>query len=155
MIENNTFQPRANASLSADFSIPRFRTPSSKLISELFGWPFIPVVRGAIDTLEGKNENESAFRKCKDGSYILHIEVPGIKAKDLDVEYKDGGIAVKGQSAAAEDNESYSNSIEAFYLLPEDAETEAIKANLADGVLTFRVPCKAPAAPAAKKITIE
>ena len=128
------------------------RNVSSNPFAELFGWPMVPIFSRPTHGLHHEGALEG-FRKAKDGSYILHIEVPGIKAEQLEVEFRDGGVSVKGATENENDGEAYSNSIECFYTLPEDADTGAIRANLKDGVLTFRVPQRADAG--AKKISIE
>lgn len=117
--------------------------------ADLFGFPVIPIParRGAkpARAMEG-------FRRAKDGSYILHAEVTGMKAENLDVEFQNGGISVKGKTSGEEDGESYSNQVEYFFSLPEEADPEQIQAKLEDGVLTFKVPVKAGNAP--RKIAI-
>ncbi len=117
--------------------------------AEIFGLPVMPFFARRGEMAPRRVEG---FQKTKDGSYILHAEVTGMKAENLDVEFRNGGIAVKGKTAGEEDGESYSNEVEYFFTLPEDAQSEKIQANLADGVLTFRVPAKAENAP--RKITI-
>ena len=142
MRDNQMFNSNDNA----------IRRHASNPFTDLFGWPVVPLF--SRPSHGGRHEGAlEGFRKAKDGSYILHIEVPGIKAEQLEVEFRDGGVSVKGATANENDEEAYSNSIECFYSLPEDADTGAIRANLKDGVLTFRVPVRADAG--AKKISIE
>ena len=91
----------------------------------------------------------------KDGEYVTHMLVPGIKAADLDIEYRDGGIAIRGATPANEaDPTAFRNSIERFVELPEDANPEKIKASLADGVLTFRIAVRTAEEQGVRKIAI-
>ena len=90
------------------------------------------------------------FRKDKEGNFFLHVEVPGLKAEDLDLEYQNDGVLLQGKTPEGED--TYQNQIRYFFLLPEEADPGKIQATLQDGVLTFRVAAKADAA--AHKIPI-
>ncbi len=117
--------------------------------AEIFGLPVMPFFASRNEMVPRRVEG---FQKTKDGAYVLHAEVTGMKAENLDVEFRNGGIAIKGKTVGEEDDESYRNEVEYFFTLPEDADAGKIQANLADGVLTFRVPAKAENAP--RKITI-
>ena len=51
----------------------------------------------------------------KDGEYVTHMLVPGIKPADLDIEYRDGGIAIRGATPANDDDPTaFRNAIERF-----------------------------------------
>ncbi|MGN0867313.1 MAG: Hsp20/alpha crystallin family protein [Oligosphaeraceae bacterium] len=91
------------------------------------------------------------FRKDKDGNFFLHVEVPGLKAENLELEFQNGGVKVRGKTPEAPD--AYQNEIRYFFTLPEEADATRIQATLRDGVLTLRVPAKADAD--SRKITID
>ena len=91
----------------------------------------------------------------KDGEYVTHMLVPGIKPADMDIEYRDGGIAIRGATPANDDDPTaFRNAIERFIELPEDANPEKIKASMADGVLTFRIAVRTPEEQGVRKIAI-
>ncbi len=109
------------------------------------------VLKGLQDeTPQQERRRVRGFRKGKDGNFFLHVEAPGLKAENLEVEFQDGGVRVQGKTPEAE--EAYQNEIRYFFILPEEADADKIQATLREGVLTLRVPPKADAA--TRKITI-
>ena len=140
---------KVNANNTQETKPARTNNHAFDPFAEFFGFPVMPFFTSRNDNaqkLEG-------FHKTKDGSYVLHTEVTGMKAENLDVEFQNGGIAIKGKTSGEDDGESYTNEVEYFFTLPDDADADQLKASLADGVLTFKVPAKA--GKGAKKITIE
>ena len=100
--------------------------------------------------------NGRGYVRSKDGEYVTHILVPGIKAADMDIEYREGGIAIRGATPANdEDPTAFRNSIERYIELPDDANPQKIRATLVDGVLTFRIAVRTPEEQGVHKITIE
>ena len=127
------------------------------VFQNLFGWPVIPLVaRRQKGVANGACQKDvQGFRKGKDGNYLLHLAVPGIKTADLNIELKDGAITIKGETKVEENEDAFVNSVEAVYTLPDDADAAQLKAKLADGVLTLQVPPKEKVEPAVTKIAIE
>ena len=94
--------------------------------------------------------SESDVRLCWD--------VPGLKQQDLDVSIENGVLTVRGErkydgnaNERAWLGRRY-GSFAASYDLPDYADTEHVAAELADGVLTVRIPKQERAKP--KKISI-
>ncbi len=123
-----------------------FETASDKQLdqaaADFFGMPVVPLFSHA--SRPARQEIRNGFRKSKKGGYFLHLEVPGLKAENLDIEFRDGGVLVQGKTPESE--EGFHKEVKAFFPLPEDADADKIQAALNDGVLTLRVPVKGSAA---------
>lgn len=129
-----------------------FETASARQLNQaaadFFGLPIVPLFSHAKHA--GHQELRNGFRKSRKGGYFLHLEVPGLKSENLDLEFRDDGVLVQGRPPESE--EGFHKEVKAFFPLPEDADAEKIQAALNDGVLTLRVPVKGSAAN--RKITI-
>ena len=79
--------------------------------------------------------------------YAIAVELPGTKAEDVDVEYHENLLTVKGQKRSEREEkdehhhykERTFGSFSRTVRLPPDA-AEDVKARFADGVLTIEVP---------------
>lgn len=86
-----------------------------------------------------------------DDAYELHVEVPGVKAEDLEVSMDEGVLSISGERRFYEEKSSEGfHRIERSYgrfsrsvRLPGRVEPEQIQATYRDGILDVRVP-KAP-----------
>ena len=100
------------------------------------------------------NEN-SAIMKCdvyeKDGNYHIEADIPGFKKEDLNVECSDGYLTItaeKANDSEEKDNEKnyirrervYGKIERRFYV--GDVDSDHIKAEFKDGMLTLVVPKK-------------
>lgn len=105
----------------------------------------------AVDTIE------------TDEAYAFHLDVPGVKQGDIDIEVEEGRLTVSGQRIQEESAEksSFRRSERAFgafttsFRLPSDANAEKITAELKNGVLSVWVPKSEDKAKKAKKIAIK
>jgi HSP20 family protein len=92
-------------------------------------------------------------------AYVVDIEVPGVKQHDLDVKLAGNELVVTGELKETEREGLFRTRTRrtgqfAYRLrLPRHANLEEITANLADGVLTMRVPKADVAGP--RKIDID
>jgi HSP20 family protein len=93
-----------------------------------------------------------------DDAYLVEIELPGVDREDLTVEIAGAELRVSGQIVEKEKigwlrHRTRRLGQFAYHtLLPGEVDTEHISANLADGVLTVRVPKTEAAKP--RKITV-
>lgn len=86
-----------------------------------------------------------------DRSYRVELELPGLEAKDVNIELDDGVLVVRGEKKfeREERKERYHRIERSFGQfqrmldLPEDADAEKITANFKNGVLTLTVPKRA------------
>lgn len=94
--------------------------------------------------------------------YVILADVPGIDAKDIDIQAEQGVLTIKGersQVAAAEHNlykrvERLRGPFVRRFTLPDAADTEHITARSHSGVLEVVIP-KAPAVQARKVVVTE
>jgi HSP20 family protein len=99
-------------------------------------------------------------KETKD-AYQFRADVPGLKDKDLEISATGNRLSVSGKREAEQQEKGetyfvYERSYGSFtraFTLPEGIDTEHIKAELKDGVLTLVVPKKAEAMP--RKITVQ
>ena len=83
-----------------------------------------------------------------DEELVVHMELPGMKADDVDISVQDGVLTVRGERYdnidVKEDNwlrrERFIGSFERSFTLPEGTESQAIKASFDDGILELRIP---------------
>jgi|APTNR8051073442_1049403.scaffolds.fasta_scaffold02514_3 HSP20 family protein len=113
----------------------------------------------------GKNADVRVLVDFKEDakSYNLIAEVPGIDAKDLEVEFKDGFLTLKGEKKTEkkEEKEGYFHqecsygSVSRTISIPDDADVDSAVAEMKHGVLTLKIPKKEAVAPNVKKIEIK
>ena len=93
-------------------------------------------------------------------AYVVTVEVPGIKAEDLDITLEDGLLTIKGERHFTQDSsdqqfhrvERRYGSFRRSITLPSQVQADAIEASFEDGVLEVVVPKAEEAKP--KKITV-
>ncbi|MGH8227779.1 MAG: Hsp20/alpha crystallin family protein [Steroidobacteraceae bacterium] len=84
----------------------------------------------------------------RDDSMIIHVDLPGVKPEDVQIEATDDGISISGErQAQREEGERENRRTERTYgsfyrliALPEGAQTDSIKASMHNGVLEVTVP---------------
>ncbi|MDX1584632.1 MAG: Hsp20/alpha crystallin family protein, partial [Thermoanaerobaculia bacterium] len=116
-----------------------------------------------------RNEDESLMRGswvpavdvAEEGDQlILRAELPGMKEDDIEIEFENGMLTLKGErqfeSEQSERNyhrieRSYGNFVRSF-TLPRSVDADAIQANYENGILEVRIPKKEEAKPRQIKI---
>lgn len=97
-----------------------------------------------------------------DSEFVLTAEIPGVDAKDLDIEFRDGLLTIKGEKKTETKDEkkglyhseiSY-GSVMRTIAVPDHADIDNAKADFKDGVLTMKMPKKEALVEGAKKIAI-
>lgn len=98
-----------------------------------------------------------------DKSYVLSMELPGVSESDVDVTVENGVVTVRGEKKTEEEkkgdtwyfSERQYGAFRRSFRLPENANGDAVSAEMKDGVLTIRVPKVALSEPEkARKIDI-
>ena len=83
-----------------------------------------------------------------DSEYLLKAQLPAVKKEDVQVTIDNGVITIKGErkQQKEEKNEKY-HRVESFYgtfersfSLPEDVNTDSIKCESKEGILTVHIP---------------
>ncbi len=98
--------------------------------------------------------------KEEEHRYLLHADVPGVKAEDIDVTMDRGVLTIQGrrESVREEEKAGYRRVERARgtflrrFNLPDGVDAEAIKATTADGVLEVEIPKSATLQP--RKIAV-
>jgi HSP20 family protein len=86
--------------------------------------------------------------KEKDGNYLLQMDIPGFSLKDIDINYKNGFLTIKGQKKALINNakihnhspDSNSDNFKSVVRFPQGIEKKKIIKVLKDGILKIRIP---------------
>ena len=85
-----------------------------------------------------------------DDAYVVRAELPGMKADDVDIELRGNELRITGEVTEDKGGKTLRHRHGKFAYratLPTDADAEKADAQLADGILTVRLP-KAPQAQA-------
>jgi HSP20 family protein len=80
--------------------------------------------------------------------YVFHMDVPGLKPEDLDVELHEGVLSIRGSRTEEkrEEEKGYvrterrQGSFARQFRVPTTVQAESLKAEVKDGVLTIEVP---------------
>ncbi len=91
---------------------------------------------------------------------VLKADVPGVDLKDIDIQFENGTLTVKGERKFESESESegYHRRERTFgsfmrcFALPDTVDAEKVKATYANGVLTITMPKKELAKPRSIKI---
>jgi HSP20 family protein len=83
-----------------------------------------------------------------DDAVMIHAELPGVDAKDMDVAIDKGMLVIRGEKRTEKKEEEkgqtyrerFFGSFERRFSLPPDTDENAIKASMKDGVLEVRIP---------------
>jgi HSP20 family protein len=95
--------------------------------------------------------------------YALSVEVPGIEEKDIQIELSGTTLTIRGEKRQEQEEKerdfyrierSY-GSFQRVLSLPDDADSDGIKAKFKNGVLTIRLPRKSEHQKDAKLISVE
>jgi HSP20 family protein len=104
----------------------------------------------------------AAEASSDNAAYRITLEVPGVSEDDIEVNI-DGGVAtVRGEKKTTREDkgdtwffsERRYGAFSRSFRLPEDANADAVKAEMKDGVLSITVPRKAPAKSTSKRVPI-
>lgn len=120
-------------------------------INRLFDARYNPVSEWspAVDVRETANE------------YILNVDVPGVKAEDIDITLENGVLSLKGERSweSQEEQNDYKRverargSFYRSFSLPESADAEQVKAKSNNGVLEIVIPKQPKAQPRKIKVS--
>jgi HSP20 family protein len=93
----------------------------------------------------------------EDDAYVLSALVPGLKSEDLNIQVLEDVLRIEGEYKSDENEyvvrELPNGSFTRTVRLPSAIEADSVEANIADGVLTLRLPKAESARP--KKIQVK
>ena len=100
----------------------------------------------------------SAMEDC----YEIKVELPGVKAEEVDVSIHDNNLTVSGEKKFEREetgrnfffSEREYGTFQRTFRLPPDALSDKIDAEFSDGVLSLKIAKQSPSEPAVKKINI-
>ena len=86
--------------------------------------------------------------KETDDGFVVHMDVPGLKPEDLDVELHEGVLSIRGSRTEEkkEEDKGYvrterrHGSFSRQFRVPTTVQADSLKAEVKDGVLTIEVP---------------
>lgn len=87
-----------------------------------------------------------------DNAYLVHVELPGVRKDQIDVQMQDRELIISGEIREAENGRRHRSTrrtgrFEYRTYLPGDVKAEQVSAQLAEGVLTVTVPKSEAAKP--------
>lgn len=91
-----------------------------------------------------------------DDKYKIQVDVPGMKASDINVELEHEGsvLHISGERKITSENSVKEIRFDKRFTIGNNVESEKMSADLTDGVLTLTAPKKAETKPATRSITI-
>ena len=126
----------------------------------LFGrWPrvFDAESQRALDWAPSVDISET------EAEYLIRAELPAVKKDDVHVTFEDGMITIKGERKQQKEdkNEKY-HRVESFYgtfertfSLPDNVDSDAIRCESKDGILTVHIPKTQNVKQKAKQISVQ
>jgi len=125
-----------------------FKDSINRLLSEdgIKARPWSP----AVDIVETENE------------LILKADVPGVNLKDIDIQFENGTLTIKGERKFEKEEKgkgfhrmerSYGAFVR-YFTVPETVDAEHVKADYQAGVLTITLPKKEVAKPKSIKVQV-
>jgi len=99
----------------------------------------------------------------KDNKLVLHADLPGMDAKDVDISIVGNTLTIKGERKGEVEekkgeylfHETSYGAFERSFTLPEGADTSKVHATYKSGVLELTMPVKALERPKKVKVSIE
>lgn len=125
-------------------------------------WPYLyEPLRGIGEKIAdwfAPRSEASAVRDC----YEISLELPGVKAEDIDVSVEDGHLTVKGEKRFEREekgrtyffSEREYGAFQRSFRLPPDAQANDVSADFTNGVLVLKVPKVGPQQDRTKRIPI-
>ena len=127
--------------------------------SNLARWP-----RGLREGSGGKLEwSPSADISETDQEYVIRAELPAVKKEDVQVTFDNGMITIKGERRQQKEDksekyhriESFYGSFERAFTLPENINSDSIRCESKDGILTVHIPKTEPQKSKPKQISVQ
>lgn len=100
--------------------------------------------------------------RTEDGKYIVHLDVPGIKKENVDIQVTDEAVTVKAEYGGEEEEEKngylhrerYRGTVQRSFRLPSPVSAGEATAKLEDGTLILTLPIR-ETPPGSRRLTVE
>jgi HSP20 family protein len=112
-----------------------------------------------------QNEHEQACEvfipvdvKAEDDAYVLTAMIPGVSAEDLNIQVANDTVTIQGEIKSAEEKGDYllrerpTGNFSRVLTLPDELDASKADADVANGVLTLRIPKAEDAKPKSIKV---
>jgi HSP20 family protein len=98
-----------------------------------------------------------------DKEYLIRAELPAVKKEDVQVTFDDGMITIKGERKQQKEDknekyhrmESFYGTFERRFSLPENVNSDTIRCESKDGILTVHIPKTEAPKQKPKQITVQ
>jgi HSP20 family protein len=98
-----------------------------------------------------------------DKEYVIRAELPAVKKEDVQVTFEEGIITIKGERRQQKEDkdekyhrvESFYGSFERAFSLPDNVNSDAIRCESKDGILTVHLPKTEIVKQKAKQISVQ
>ena len=122
--------------------VDRFKTEIDRLFNDFFHRDFMTGPLGRADWMPPVDVSETGKE------VVVHAEIPGMDAKDIDIELNGRILTIKGERKEEKEEKKRSyHRIERRYgsffrsfELPADVDASSVEATYKDGVLKLRLP---------------
>ncbi len=123
-----------------------FQDTVNRLLDQSTARPWVP----PVDIFETENE------------WVLKADLPDVKLENVDIQIENGTLTLKGERKFQRDDNgkgyhrverSYGN-FARYFTLPETVDTEKVRADYANGVLSVTLPKKEVAKPRTIKVQV-
>jgi HSP20 family protein len=120
-------------------------------------WPQLSSDNGKTEWAPSADVSET------EQEYVIRASLPAVKKEDVNVTVDGGIITIKGERNQQSENkaekfhrvESFYGSFERSFSLPENVNSDAIRCESKDGVLTVHIPKTEPQKAKAKQISVQ
>jgi HSP20 family protein len=129
-------------------------------------WSLLNRLNRDLDTVWGAQSGSVAFIPAVDvqeekEQYVVSADLPGVTPEDIEITADKGVLTLRGErksgkregAAGYERIERVNGTFVRRFTLPENAQTDAIKAKFTHGVLTVSIPKQPQVAP--RKVVVE
>ncbi len=123
-----------------------FQDTMSRMLDQSGARPWVP----PVDIFETENE------------WVLKADLPEVKLEDVDIQIENGTLTLKGERKFQQDEngrgyqrvERSYGSFARYFTLPDTVDSEKVRADYAQGVLTVTLPKKEVAKPRSIKVQV-
>lgn len=133
-------------------------TMFNRLMPARFGrWPQLSNDNGKTEWAPNADISET------DKEYVIRASLPAVKKEDVNVTVDSGMITIKGERKQSKEDksekfhrvESFYGSFERSFSLPENVDTDTIRCESKDGILTVHIPKTQPQKSQPKQISVQ